>query len=627
MTKRQLANPSKNGRKVSQDSPGQQDQRGSVELWAWPAPPGSWAPMDPAAPSAALDPQDPPEAQGAGSSWRWRWFLYSFLESFNRTWKVLERRTCSSVPESVVHRSGESGDPGAEGQAGLAGLPGARGSKGEKGASGLKGDRGEGGLSIQGAPGPPGAPGPIISLQELLNDTEGVFNFTEIRGPPGPVGPRGPKGDGGPSGGLGAAGQKGDKGEPGVTIAADGSLLLGARGPQGPRGARGDRGVPGPAGFIGPIGPQGLKGEYGFPGRPGAEGELGYRGVKGEKGDSGSSGRPGAPGRPGLVGPKGECTVGPPGPAGEPGHPGSSRSGRAGPKGPQGPPGPPGPPPAYGAAVNIPGPPGPPGSPGAKDLFSPVRLYQTLQALSREGEGLREGSLALVSESGELYLRTLSGWRPLLELPMWRSSRELQESSRGYQPSYNLLPQTVSAVPGLRLVALNSPLRGDMRGIRGADFQCYQQARAGGLTSTYRAFLSSHLQDLATIVRRNDRHHMPVVNLYGEVLFSSWASIFSGNGGVFNPATPLYSFDGRDVLTDPAWPEKQVWHGSSVVGVRATTSYCEAWRAGDREVTGYASLLQTGRLIGQHSRSCSTPLVVLCIENTYVANAPPPSRA
>lgn len=63
------------------------------------------------------------------------------------------------------------------------------------------------------------------------------------------------------------------------------------------------------------------------------------------------------------------------------------------------------------------------------------------------------------------------------------------------------------------MVALNTPLKGDMRGIRGADFQCYQQARAMGLTTTYRAFLSSHLQDLATIVRKSDRAELPVVNL------------------------------------------------------------------------------------------------------------------
>lgn len=72
--------------------------------------------------------------------------------------------------------------------------------------------------------------------------------------------------------------------------------------------------------------------------------------------------------------------------------------------------------------------------------------------------------------------------------------------------------------PQLHLVALNAPFSGDMRGIRGADFQCYQQARAMGLTATYRAFLSSHLQDLATIVKKGDRYNMPVINLKVQLL-------------------------------------------------------------------------------------------------------------
>lgn len=52
-----------------------------------------------------------------------------------------------------------------------------------------------------------------------------------------------------------------------------------------------------------------------------------------------------------------------------------------------------------------------------------------------------------------------------------------------------------------------------MRGIRGADFQCFQQARAVGLSGTFRAFLSSRLQDLYSIVRRADRGSVPIVNL------------------------------------------------------------------------------------------------------------------
>uniref|UniRef100_A0A3P8SAN2 Collagenase NC10/endostatin domain-containing protein n=1 Tax=Amphiprion percula TaxID=161767 RepID=A0A3P8SAN2_AMPPE len=229
-----------------------------------------------------------------------------------------------------------------------------------------------------------------------------------------------------------------------------------------------------------------------------------------------------------------------------------------------------------------------------------------ISALNREAHRAAEGTLAYVSEKGgELYIRARNGWRKI-------------------QLEYVVSSHLVFLFQ-LHLVALNAPLKGDMRGIRGADFQCYQQARSMGLTATYRAFLSSHLQDLATIVRKADRNDMPVVNLRivfigGEVLFSSWMSIFSGNGGIFDPSTPIYSFDGRNVMTDSA-PEKLVWHGSSTVGIRLTTNYCEAWRTADMAVTGQAALLQTGRLLGQHVRSCSNHYIVLCIENTYVGNS------
>uniref|UniRef100_A0A3P8SAM0 Collagenase NC10/endostatin domain-containing protein n=1 Tax=Amphiprion percula TaxID=161767 RepID=A0A3P8SAM0_AMPPE len=253
------------------------------------------------------------------------------------------------------------------------------------------------------------------------------------------------------------------------------------------------------------------------------------------------------------------------------------------------------------SVVSVPGPPGPPGLPGSPGYSNPVR--NSTQCL--EAHRAAEGTLAYVSEKGgELYIRARNGWRKIQVCVVC--------------DLYQLLRS-------LHLVALNAPLKGDMRGIRGADFQCYQQARSMGLTATYRAFLSSHLQDLATIVRKADRNDMPVVNLRivfigGEVLFSSWMSIFSGNGGIFDPSTPIYSFDGRNVMTDSA-PEKLVWHGSSTVGIRLTTNYCEAWRTADMAVTGQAALLQTGRLLGQHVRSCSNHYIVLCIENTYVGNS------
>lgn len=72
----------------------------------------------------------------------------------------------------------------------------------------------------------------------------------------------------------------------------------------------------------------------------------------------------------------------------------------------------------------------------------------------------------------------------------------------------------------LHLVALNMPFSGDIR----ADFQCFQQARAAGLLSTYRAFLSTHLQDLSTVVRKAERYSLPIVNLKVEISIVRTAS-------------------------------------------------------------------------------------------------------
>jgi len=65
----------------------------------------------------------------------------------------------------------------------------------------------------------------------------------------------------------------------------------------------------------------------------------------------------------------------------------------------------------------------------------------------------------------------------------------------------------------LHLVAINWALSGKMRGISGADFVCYRQARLAGLGATYRAFLASKLQDISSIVHRPEDMNVPVVNL------------------------------------------------------------------------------------------------------------------
>lgn len=41
--------------------------------------------------------------------------------------------------------------------------------------------------------------------------------------------------------------------------------------------------------------------------------------------------------------------------------------------------------------------------------------------------------------------------------------------------------------------------------------------------------------------------------LQGEVLFNSWKDLFAGSGAPFSYPPRIYSFDGRNVLTDNTW--------------------------------------------------------------------------
>lgn len=166
--------------------------------------------------------------------------------------------------------------------------------------------------------------------------------------------------------------------------------------------------------------------------------------------------------------------------------------------------------------------------------------------------------------------------------------------------------------PQLRLAALNAPLSGDMSGIRGADLQCYRQSQEARLYGTFRAFLSAPSQDLASIVKRTDRT-LPIVNLkaggphpggsgrpptkhglracfpstdtdpkpsqrghrapgntspphttphppgsappprpQGQLLARSWSALLQSQAGAA-PRSPIYAFNGRNVLTDALW--------------------------------------------------------------------------
>ncbi|PSN48620.1 hypothetical protein C0J52_24274 [Blattella germanica] len=139
----------------------------------------------------------------------------------------------------------------------------------------------------------------------------------------------------------------------------------------------------------------------------------------------------------------------------------------------------------------------------------------------------------------------------------------------------------------LRMAALNEPYTGDMTGVRGADYSCYRESRRAGLRGTFRAFLSSRVQNLDSIVRFSDRD-LPVVNIKGEVLFNSWKDMFNGDGGFFSQQPRIYSFSGKNILTDFACTDK----------------------------VGLASSLLKNKLLDQERFSCNNRFAVLCIEAT-----------
>uniref|UniRef100_A0A1I8BVJ8 Endostatin domain-containing protein n=1 Tax=Meloidogyne hapla TaxID=6305 RepID=A0A1I8BVJ8_MELHA len=167
----------------------------------------------------------------------------------------------------------------------------------------------------------------------------------------------------------------------------------------------------------------------------------------------------------------------------------------------------------------------------------------------------------------------------------------------------------------IHLIALNEPLNGNFGGVRGADLECYRQARQSGFSTTFRAFLSSRVQDLNKLVHLDDRHYTPVVNIRGERLFDSWNSVFDGERSV-HAHVPIYSFNRKDVTSDSTWPNRWLWHGSTSEGLRTSTAFCDGWRSDNFNSFGNASPLHSRHsLTGQSKEAnCNNRFVVLCVE-------------
>ncbi|KAG8139991.1 hypothetical protein E2320_002750 [Naja naja] len=575
---------------------------------------------------------------------------------------------CPAIP-------GPPGPKGPPGQKGLTGKIGPIGNPGLPGPQGLPGPVGPPGPPgstlpkvidftdtkhgedkrisfIEGPPGPPGV--------------SGHPGHPGPQGYPGPEGPQGPAGLPGHEGQQGAPGLPGAPGQPGPPGAT------GATGIPGPVGSEGPPGITGPEGHAGIPGQIGSPGLPGFPGPEGPPGINGSPGKDGSKGEKGDRGEPGLPGIPGQTGEKG--AQGPPGPAGPPSLPGddeatqyNSKACVQGPPGPKGEKGEPGkmessscckdarndidswvafiyqkkfkedletygPNHGHPGLPGKPGPPGPPGPPGVLYInrVYPVRprphckqpvnqdpcfdsdiepsmkdspdksqngykhptwTFSSKELMLKSASSIPEGSLVYITEEAEAFFKTPKGWKKIL----------MEDSTLLFPADDPLVPMENNQ---LHLVALNFPLTGNMRGISGVDLQCHQQAQEANLQGTFRAFLSGDTQSLMSVVKRTDRN-LPLVNLK------------HGNSD-FNPMEyPIYAFNGVNVMTNPTWTYKAVWHGLAFQINHSKIRDCENWRKASKYLRGQASIPLKGIFLLETSWRCSDLLIVLCVENSF----------
>lgn len=244
--------------------------------------------------------------------------------------------------------------------------------------------------------------------------------------------------------------------------------------------------------------------------------------------------------------------------------------------------------------------------------------FKNMESLLRMSDISPLGTQAFVLDEEALLVRVSSGWQyvalgSLVQLP--KKTTTTTSTASPLLPPDSL--RLDGSAPKLRVAALNQPWTGDLHGVRGADYECYRQSRQAHLRGTFRALLASRVQNLDSIVRAKDAD-LPLVNLKGEVVFNSWRELFSGGGGMFPYPPRIYSFDGRNVLTDSTWHRKMVWHGADVLGSRDMENYCDAWHSGAPARYGLASSLlgSQARLLGQERHSCASSFVVLCVEVT-----------
>ncbi|KAG5682062.1 hypothetical protein PVAND_011447 [Polypedilum vanderplanki] len=520
-----------------------------------------------------------------------------------------------------------------------------KGEKGEKGARGIPGD------SIRGPPGPPGPKGEcqIVNFNNNTNSYNNNFKQTEqklapvcacnydniidilhnesviqiLRGPQGPPGLTGAPGQKGEMGERGADGIDGIPGLPGTPGESSSNWdssrmykesMMGSIRGKDSRGEKGDKGD---------MGMKGMKGEGGAKGEKGAcitvpeiqTNNCGcpfndtYKGIKGDKGLRGKRGKTGSQGEKGQKGDSGS-SVGPKGDKGERGQPGL-----------------PGPPfSGFDDSMNY-----------QRSGIGTIITFQNTDTMIKQSSTYPVGSICYVIDEEALLVKVSKGWQYIalgtllpfttpyvttspmsptsymdLQASNLLNSNSILKSPESY--TFTTPPEYETWNPKmLRLIALNEPYSGNLQGLRNADLNCHRQARRSGLMGNFRAFLSTRIQNLDSLIKPEDRE-LPITNLRGDVLFNSFNAIFNNNAqGIFlsSNSPRIISFSGKNVMNDNTWPHKIVWHGARADSIDTN---CEGWHSNFQDKVGLGSSLLGNKLLAQEMYSCQQKNIVLCIE-------------
>lgn len=161
------------------------------------------------------------------------------------------------------------------------------------------------------------------------------------------------------------------------------------------------------------------------------------------------------------------------------------------------------------------------------------------------------------------------------------------------------------------LVALDQAQTGNLGGVQGADGLCQTQAQAAGMPGTFRAFLSSSSQDVKDLVSGASAA-LPVVNTQGQVMFSSWAAVFSTQEWADN--VELYNFAGAAVQDGTGGAtDADAWHGSQPDGTVYAGKTCQDWTSASSSSEGANGELDQHELLRQETHNCDNTFAVVCV--------------